>query len=155
MNIETERLYGLPGEDHLHYDPDDAAELAWDDSSPERLPRTIVVEEWTVKHPTQHLPGRHRVLEWIEEHAGDWGEVDMDYSDHLHAIMIRPEVTEAADKLLRTIADQIKYHMADRKVAEHHYLLTEGGYEPADDDRSEVSATTNPADIDTYPTGGQ
>ena len=131
MNHRTEFLYGVPGAEHLALDPDTVLDCEFDNAAEE-----VELEEWTVRPATDHLPRADRLLEWIEETAYDYGEVDEGFSDHLNNIMGREDVRAAASALLELIASKVTYCMADTLVSTTTYVLVDDEWhEKSDADR--------------------
>lgn len=105
-----DRLYGTPGAEDLHFDPESVLEQVID--------QEVDVEEWTTKPPRTHLPTVDDLLEWLADSDYDvtegWWESATDATAD-------PDVRAAADALLDTMASKVTFRMADRHVATHHY----------------------------------
>lgn len=116
--MSNERLYGLPGAEHMYFDE---AEVYETDIEPyldghDRRPR--IIEEWTVHPPTVHLPKAEHIVESVIEWACDNAEVDEGWSDKAPE-PTDPKMLAAAEALREAIAEKVTYRMANKKVAEH------------------------------------
>lgn len=110
------RLYGLPYAETLH-DDIGAAYESHTDSLDEDDRTPFVIEEWTVSPPAAHFPdASDLVLRLIEDAADECGDGYYEDAEHLTR---DPEVLAAAEALLGLLAGQIRYRMADKRVAEH------------------------------------
>lgn len=140
MTQSDERLYGLPSDEHLEFDPATVYEHeswlnAQDDTWEERestdplvpgymepVPPpgfSFVIEEWSVAPPRRHLPAADRVLDYICEWVSDNGEIDEDGYDAWSSHADDPDVVAAFDAALDLLASKITYRMADKLVATH------------------------------------
>ncbi len=116
-------LFGPPGAEYLDHDPDQAALDYWTDGYDKGEP--FIIEQFTVVPTLRHLPSVDQILEWITEYSAENGEVDEGWTDHVDAIVKRPEVERDWQALLVKLADLIGYRMADRHVANWHYHGTD------------------------------
>ena len=110
------RLYGVPGAEHLHFDPAACYETdieCWVDEH-DRRPRLI--EEWSVKDCTDHLPAADDLLLWMVEWTGDHGELDEDGFGAFENASKKDDVVAAAEALRTLLASKVGYRMADQHL---------------------------------------
>lgn len=110
-----ERLYGVPGTEHMHDDPAGVYESDIEEWASIAEPQTI--EEWTVKPVIDTVTSADCILDDIAERMGD--EMDENGHDELHKVIRHPEVVEAAEALRQAIASKVHYWWVDRLVATH------------------------------------
>jgi len=107
------RLFGLVGAEHLHSDPFHVWEMNVSEAG-----EPLVLEEWTVRAPAEHLPSAADVLESIAYQCED-GETDEDWFEDLGDALTNAEVVAIAGQLLDAIAEHITYRMAGDLIATH------------------------------------
>ena len=111
--VAPNRLFGLVGAENLHADPF----YAWEMNVPE-TGEPLVVEEWTVRAPAEHLPSVAHLLDGIGYQCED-GETDEGWHEDLGDALADPEVVVLAGRLIDAIAERITYRMAGDLVATH------------------------------------
>lgn len=115
--MTEQRLYGVPGAEEMYFDPYSCYESDIDGNFDVLNPQqSFVLEEWSVHPPEYHLPTADRILEWIDEYASD-NEVTEGWSDNFP--LCDELVVEHTNSLIRLIASNITFRMADEKIAEH------------------------------------
>lgn len=125
MTETNDRLYGQPGDEHMHFDAESVLDSCDKDE--------VEIEEWTVRPPREHLPPVDHLLEWIAESDYD---VTEEWWESARDAVAHEDVKALAEKLLETIAEHITYRMADRRVAVHTYRWVPAA-EPAYEDDGE------------------
>lgn len=129
MSVEITRLYGLAGAEYLHTEPESCYETDIEDyyydveQSQLHLQPPVEIEEWDVHPPEYHMPNADRLLEWIEEWTYDMGEIMGEFELPIN----EPEVKEAAETLLTTIASKTWFRMARNKLGSLWVTWTEDG----------------------------
>lgn len=107
------RLFGLVGAEQLRSDPFDVWELnCGEDGAP------LIVEEWSVRPPSEHLPSASDALDWIG-YACEDSETDEGWHESLGGALAAPEVMALAQQLIDAIAERITYRMAGDLIATH------------------------------------
>lgn len=114
---KTEKLYGREGDEHLHFEIEDAIEQAWDQGDDPDEGKPIIICEWTTHPASHHLPTAEVLLDWVAEWTSENGEVDEYGSDAWVNASTLPDVKEAAEKLLEVFGSKVTYKMADKQVA--------------------------------------
>lgn len=112
---DRQRLYGVPHAEELFYDPSEVIEdFDWTGDPEQDHSLPTVIEEWSVHQPQDHLPSVSWLLEWIGEWTVEYGDVSegCDLTD----VIKLPEVIDAAEHLLDTIAARIPWRMAKDKL---------------------------------------
>ena len=107
------RLFGLVGAEQLHSDPFYVWEMNVSEAG-----EPLVVEEWTVRPPGEHLPSAADVLESIAYQCED-GETDEGWFESLGDALTAPDVVTLAEQLLDAVAQRITYRMAGDLIATH------------------------------------
>lgn len=111
---EEQRLYGTPGADRMHFEPETVYEEIDSDFDEERgQGHSAIIEEWSVHDPKYHLPAAHVVLEWMDEWVADNGEIGEDYA--LNSAFDE-EVIASTRALLDLIASKVTYRQADKHL---------------------------------------
>ena len=107
------RLFGPVGACVLYPDPFDVWEMhCTEDGAP------MIVEEWSVRPPGEHLPSAADTLDWIAYSCED-SETDEGWHDDLRNALADPEVKAMAQRLINAIAGRITYRMAGDLIATH------------------------------------
>ena len=121
MSGDERRLYGGEFDEHL------AMQAAlretfvqrdhefWHDGEP--YDGTDFVE-WSVHHPTHHLPTAETLLEWVQVWAAENGQTAEDWE-----LGGGESDTKAAEAFLAKLADGVTYMMANEVVARHRIEL--------------------------------
>lgn len=120
--MSDKRLYGLPGAEEMYFDPVEVYESEIDGQYPDQ-PEKVEIEEWSVHPPSHHLPSVAYLVELLEEWCYESGEL----TDTIDVSFTSPSVKEAAQKLLDTVAGEITWRMADKKLALHWVTWAENG----------------------------
>lgn len=117
--MNRDRLYGLPFSEAMSFDLESVYEQAdyWTGADDER-PERVVIEEWTVAEPSDHLPAAAHVLEhllenWISE------EVTEAVWDHWSDAAAHTDVVAAMQTALDLLASKVDGRMASKRVATH------------------------------------
>jgi hypothetical protein len=119
--MSIDRLYGLPDAEELHADPAWVWELDIEPYLEADEMEPVVIEEWDVHEPIEHLPSVEVILDYIAEWTAEMGEV----SEHW-GFPVTEEIKELTQKLREKLASQVHYRMAKSRVAEHTLALVEG-----------------------------
>ena len=116
-----ERYWGRPGDEDLAIDPNEILSLEEGQYSPGE---EIIIEEWSVRPNTDHLPSPQGLLELIVERAAE-EEVDETWADQAQALIDNEPVLELARALIEGMASSIPRHMANEVVGRHRLRLVE------------------------------
>lgn len=124
--VALDRLFGVVGAETLWDDPAAAYEQQIEAYADEHDRRPVVIEEWTVHPPRDHLRSAADIVDWLLECAAD-DMVAEDWSEAMEQHSRDPEVLAAAETLLDTLAARATYRMADKRVAEHTITWDDAG----------------------------
>lgn len=109
-----ERLYGPEGAEELASDMDEYIDdNLWKLIDPD-WPDSFTFVEYSVFHPSHHLPSRDILLDWVNEWAAENGEVVEGWE-----LGGGDEDNAAADAFIAALADNVSFGMADQVLAEH------------------------------------
>lgn len=124
MSATPDRLYGKPGDENLHHDPEDVLTHLFDDGYGEfyHEPNPVVIEEHEVVPNRSHFMSADSLLEWLVEATSD-GEVDEGWWDAAERASQESAVHEAMETAIQTLADNVSYHMSGPVVARTEWRL--------------------------------
>lgn len=115
MSARAEFLYGVPGAEEMEFDAETVLDL--NDDLEE-----VVVEKWTVRPVTDHLPDEDSLLDWLSDWIADNGEGTEGLHDAVQDAIGATEVTAAAKALIDAIGSKVTYCMADKLVGSTTYV---------------------------------
>ena len=119
MSGDERRLYGGEFDEYLHTELEDYIELLVDrlDADGEPYDGTDFVE-WSVHHPSHHMPPAETLIEWVQVWAAENGQTAEDWE-----LGGGESDTKAAEAFLAKLADGVTYMMANEVVARHRIEL--------------------------------
>lgn len=124
--MNRDRLYGRPGDEYLCDDLAtvyEQAECDWDEN---HRPDLVLIEEWTVAEPIEHLPTAAIALEGIIEHYVSEEVVECVW-DSWEDATAADEVIASMQATLDLLASKVTNRMADKHVATHIVTFDDEG----------------------------
>lgn len=118
------RLYGLPFAEALYATPG----MAYRHSGVEDMrPGPVVIEEWSVVDPREHMPTPETILSSIAEWVAEEGMVDEDFSEQVDHATTTEAAIAAAEALVDTLLVFVNRRMAKDIVERHTVTWTPSG----------------------------
>ena len=122
-----QRLYGLPGAESMHFDPETVYETSIEPYVDEHDRRPQVIEEWSVLPPISHVPLADSILEYIVEWVAEDGMITEGGYEQWDRLTKDPEIIAAAENLRTVLASKVQFRMADRHLRDHLVSWDEEG----------------------------
>lgn len=122
----SQRLYGTPGAEEMHFSVADAYEMQVELDLDDEDRQPCVIEEWTTLPAGSTFLSAAGIVEWLCENAADDSPEGWYHSiAHLDR---DPKVLAAAEALRTALIEQATpYWIADKRVAEHLITWNDAG----------------------------